>query len=210
MLALKFSVIFFLMLYSWLGQAQLLKYQVFKSKKEIGTMTVSRVSSLSEVIYENITEVRYKILIELEIKYVLQETFEQGVLMRGHGFSSLNGSKKITYDIVKKEEGYVLRSEDIPQRISFETIMYSAAKIHFEEPKDRKPVFSQHFATYLDFKEINPHYYLLTSPQGENYYRYENGICTEVTVIRDFGTLYFNLMPESYVIVNTPDSLRNK
>ena len=117
-------------------------------------MTVSRVSSLSEVIYENITEVRYKILIELEIKYVLQETFEQGVLMRGHGFSSLNGSKKITYDIVKKEEGYVLRSDDILQRISFETIMYSAAKIHFEEPRDRQPVFSQHFATYLDFKEI--------------------------------------------------------
>ncbi len=209
-MALKFSVIFFLLLYSWLGQAQLLKYQVFKSKKEIGTMTVSRVSSLSEVIYENITEVRYKILIELEIKYVLQETFEQGILLRGHGFSSLNGSKKITYDIVKKEEGYVLRSDDILQRISFETIMYSAAKIHFEEPRDRQPVFSQHFATYLDFKEINPHYYLLTSPQGENYYRYENGICTEVTVIRDFGTLYFNLMPESYVIINTTDSLDNK
>ena len=68
-------------------------------------MTVSRVSSLSEVIYENITEVRYKILIELEIKYVLQETFEQGILMRGHGFSSLNGSKKITYDreLIRKE-----------------------------------------------------------------------------------------------------------
>jgi hypothetical protein len=76
-----------------MGQAQLLRYQVFKSKKEIGTMTVSRVSSLSEVTYENITEVRYKILIELEIKYLLQETFEQGVLMRGHGFSSLNGPK---------------------------------------------------------------------------------------------------------------------
>ena len=193
-----------------MGQAQLLRYQVFKSKKEIGTMTVSRVSSLSEVTYENITEVRYKILIELEIKYLLQETFEQGVLMRGHGFSSLNGSKKTTYDIVKKEEGYVLRAEDITQRLSFETIIYSAAKIHFEEPRDQQAVFSQHFVTYLNFEEINPHYYLLTSPQGENYYRYENGICTEVTVIRDFGTLYFNLMPESYVIVNTPDSLRNK
>ncbi len=193
-----------------MGQAQLLKYQVFKSKKEIGTMTVSRVSSLSEVTYENITEVRYKILIELEIKYFLQETFEQGVLMRGHGFSSLNGSKKTTYDIVKKEEGYVLRAEDIPQRLPLETIIYSAAKIHFEEPRDQQAVFSQHFVTYLNFEEINPHYYLLTSPQGENYYRYENGICTEVTVIRDFGTLYFNLMPESYVIVNTPDSLRNK
>jgi hypothetical protein len=198
------------MLCSSLGQAQLLRYQVFKSKKEIGTMTVSRVSSLSEVTYENITEVRYKILIELEIKYVLQETFEQGILMRGHGFSSLNGSKKTTYDIVKKEEGYVLRAEDIPQRLPFETIIYSAAKIHFEEPWDQQAVFSQHFVTYLNFEEINPHYYLLTSPQGENYYRYENGICTEVTVIRDFGTLYFNLMPESYVIVNTPDSLRNK
>ncbi len=178
-----------------LVQAQLLSYQVFKLKKEIGTMKVSRVSSSSEVIYESITEVSYKILIELEIKYMLQETFEEGILMRGHGFSSLNGSKKKIYDIVKKEGGYVLRTEDIPQHIPFETIIYSASKIHFEEPKDKQQVFSQHFATYLNFKEINPHYYLLTSPKGENYYRYENGICIEVTVVRDFGTLHFILRP---------------
>ena len=209
-MALKFYFIFFFMLCSSLGHTQLLSYQVFKSKKEIGTMTVSRVRSLSEVTYENITEVRYRILIELQIKYLLQETFEEGILMRGHGFSSLNGSKKTTYDIVKKEGNYVLRSEEIPQRIPLDTIVYSAGKIHFQEPRDQQAVFSQHFATYLNFEEIKPHYYLLTSPQGENYYRYENGICTEVTVIRDFGTLYFNLMPESYVIVNTPDSLRNK
>ena len=50
----------------------------------------------------------------------------------------------------------------------------------------------------------------LISPQGENYYRYDNGICTEVTVIRDFGTLHFNLSPESYLIVNSLDSSRNR
>lgn len=156
-------------------------------------MTVNRFNSSNEVIYESITEVSYKILIELEIKYMLKETFEEGVLIRGQGFSSLNGSKKKTYDIEKKEGGYVLRTEDIPQHIPFDTIIYSASKIHYEEPKDNQQVFSQHFATYLNFNEISPHYYLLTSPKGENYYRYENGICVEVIVIRDFGTLHFIL-----------------
>ena len=210
MLTLKFIIVFFFILCYSLGQGQLLSYSVFKSKKEIGTMIVSRVSSSSQVTYENITEVRYKILIELEVKYMLKETFEDGVLIWGEGFSSLNGSKKMTYNIFKKEMGYVLLTKEIPQSIPFETITYSAAKIHFEEPRDKQRVFSQHFATYLNFEEVGPHYYLLTSPQGENYYRYENGICTEVTVIRDFGTLYFYLRPESYLIVNSPDSSRNK
>ena len=125
-------------------------------------------------------------------------------------FSSLNGSKKLTYNIFKKEAGYVLRTKERHQSMPFETITYSAAKIHFEEPKNKQLVFSQYFATYLNFEEVESHYYLLTSPKGENYYRYENWICTEVTVIRDFGTLHFNLRPESYLFVNSPDSLRNR
>ncbi len=209
-MTLKFIVIFLFIFCSSPSQAQLLSYSVFKSRKEIGKMTVSRISSSSEVIYENITGVKYKILVLLEVKYVLKEIFEDGVLIRGEGFSSLNGSKKMTYNIFKKKGGYVLRTKERSQSIPFETITYSAAKIYFEEPKDKQPVFSQHFATYLNFQEVDPHYYLLTSPQGENYYRYVNGICTEVTVIRDFGTLHFNLSPESYLIVNSLDSSRNR
>lgn len=209
-MTLKFIIIFLFIFCSSPSQAQLLSYSVFKSRKEIGKMIVSRISSSSEVIYENITGVKYKILVQLEVKYVLKEIFEDGVLIRGEGFSSLNGSKKMTYNIFKKEEGYVLETKERSQSIPFETITYSAAKIYFEEPKDKQPVFSQHFATYLNFQEVDPHYYLLTSPQGENYYRYDNGICTEVTVIRDFGTLHFNLRPESYLIVNSLDSSRNR
>ena len=209
-MTLKYIVIFLSIFCSSPSQAQLLIYSVFKSRKEIGKMTVSRISSSSEVIYENITGVKYKILVLLEVKYVLKEIFEDGVLIRGEGFSSLNGSKNMTYNIFKKKGGYVLHTKERSQSIPFETITYSAAKIYFEEPKDKQPVFSQHFATYLNFQEVDPHYYLLTSPQGENYYRYVNGICTEVTVIRDFGTLHFNLSPESYLIVNSLDSSRNR
>ena len=209
-MTLKFIIIFFFAFCSSPGQAQLLSYSIFKSGKEIGKMTVSRISSSSEVIYENITGVKYKILVQLEVKYVLKEIFEDGVLIRGEGFSSLNGSKKMTYNIFKKEGGYLLETKERSQSIPFETITYSAAKIYFEEPKDKQPVFSQHFATYLNFQEVDPHYYLLTSPQGDNYYRYDKGICTEVTVIRDFGTLHFNLRPESYLIVNSLDSSRNR
>ena len=126
-MTLRFIIIFF----SSLGQAQLLSYYVFKSKKEIGNMTVTQVNNSSEVINENITEVKYKILIELEVKYTLKEIFEDGVLIRGEGFSSLNGSKKMTYNIFKKEGGYLLRTHERRQSIPFETITYSAAKINF-------------------------------------------------------------------------------
>ena len=141
-MTLKFIIIFLFIFCSSPSQAQLLSYSVFKSRKEIGKMIVSRISSSSEVIYENITGVKYKILVQLEVKYVLKEIFEDGVLIRGEGFSSLNGSKKMTYNIFKKEEGYVLETKERSQSIPFETITYSAAKIYFEEPKDKQPVFS--------------------------------------------------------------------
>ena len=70
------------------------------------------VSNSSGVIFENITEVKYKILIELEVKYTLKEIFEDGVLIRGEEFSSLNGSKKLTYNIFKKEVGYLLQTKE--------------------------------------------------------------------------------------------------
>ena len=70
------------------------------------------VSNSSGVIFENITEVKYKILIELEVKYTLKEIFEDGVLIRGEEFSSLNGSKKLAYNIFKKEVGYLLQTKE--------------------------------------------------------------------------------------------------
>jgi hypothetical protein len=191
---------------------QTLYYQVYKGKKSIGQMTIERSQNMagSVVSYDISTEVRYRVILELLVNYSLNEVFENGILTKGQGSSTINGSIQNAYEIQRNGNSYELVLNNTHSVIDDHVITLSATTIYFNEPKNNQRLFSQHFGRYLKLEEVSAHYYRLLSSAGENFYRYVNGICTEITVIRDFGTLNFNLKPESYVIVNTPDSLRNK
>jgi L-ribulose-5-phosphate 3-epimerase UlaE len=81
------------------------------------------------------------------------------------------------------------------------------SEVYFREPTDGKKAFSQHFGQFLQFEKTAEDTYFLVSPDGSNEYKYENGVCTEVKVSRDYGTVYFKIKPESYASIVKTDSL---
>jgi hypothetical protein len=185
---------------SWLAitsvNAQVLKYDVMKGSKNLGLMTVKRTinGSVEEIKIES--EVTYKILFSFTVKYNMYEKFTRGDLNWGKALSTLNGRTQKDSKIVKAKTGYDLTLDGVTANLESD-IEYSISQIYFEEPSDGQEVFSQQFAQYLSFKKVGKNKYLLSSPDGDNYYTYTNGICTEVRVLRDFANFSFVMQPQS-------------
>ena len=57
-------------------------------------MTIERSQNMagSVVSYDISTEVRYRVILELLVNYSLNEVFENGILTKGQGSSTINGS----------------------------------------------------------------------------------------------------------------------
>ena len=96
---MKFIIIFLFIFCSSPSQAQLLSYSVFKSKKEIGKMTVSRISSSGEVIYEKAFSTNNISLINCYFRSFIYSTYVITNLLRKPILTSVK--KKIKQSSMK-------------------------------------------------------------------------------------------------------------
>lgn len=188
-------------------QAQTLRYDVKKGNKNLGYMNIVRTVNGNVEEINISSEVTYKLLLTFRIDVTHYEKFVNGKLNWGKALSKLNGRTQKDSKIVVNEKGHKLTLDGVSAQVT-EPINYSIAQIYFSEPEDGDKVFSQQFAQFLTFKEVEPHKYVLSSPDGDNYYTYTNGICTDVRVIRDFAKFNFTIQAESLQAVQAKaDSL---
>jgi len=198
-------LIFCMSLTQVLGQT--LRYHVVKGGKPIGEMIVKReISGTSEEIsFES--DVTFRLLFTFNLKFSQYEKFTNGKINWGKALSLLNGRTQKDSKIVSNEKGQMLTLDGVTVKVT-DPIKFSVSQIYFSEPKDGQKVFSQQFGQFMVFKKVKENKYLLSSPDGDNYYTYKNGICVRVDVERDFANFFFELQPESLKAVEAKaDSL---
>jgi len=195
-------LIFLLQTLHWSAHGQNLRYDIVKGDKVIGSLDAKKIVDEDRVTYTLKNRVEFKVLFSFSVQYDLEETFANGVLIRGKGKNSLNDASQKETSIDKNETGYRLILDGTPNHLSEKEIEYSVSRIYHEEPFDGKAVFSEYFGYYLHIEEIGDHRYLLRSPDGENEYTYNRGYCTEVKVSRDFATFYIRMDDTTLAMLN--------
>lgn len=172
---------------------QSLYYDVVKGNKSVGSLIVEKKNvGTDSVEYTIDSNVAIRILFTFKVKFQAEELFVQGLLRDGEAMSTLNGRTQKDSHVSPHGKGVMVKLNGSDYNYSGEEINYSVPMLYFEEPGDRTLIFSQQFANYIPLKRSGSKY-ILDSPDGINYYTYENGICQEVKVIRDFATFYFKL-----------------
>ncbi|MCP4457640.1 MAG: hypothetical protein GY816_06385 [Cytophagales bacterium] len=186
---------------------QTLRYDVIKGNKNLGQMTVKRTLTQRTEEIQFASDVTFRILFAFNHTYSQYEKFTNGKLNWGKALSMLSGRVQKDSKIVAGKDGYKLTLGGVTVPIK-EEINYSVSQIYFTEPMDGQKVFSQQFGKFMTFKKVDEHEYLMSSPDGDNYYTYVNGICVNVRVERDFANFNFVMQPESLLAVESKaDSL---
>ncbi len=175
---------------------QTLTYEVIRSGKSIGQTVVKRVVEQDQTFYLLNTQTEFRVIFLFEVEYDLKEEFAKGCLISGTGFNTLNGSTQKKTWLKQRSADYELVIDGIKTSIAEDSIFNSVSEIYFEEPFDKKEIFSAYFGRHLAFEKIADHQYSLSSPDGTNVYFYENGICVRVDISRDFATFSQVLQPE--------------
>ncbi len=191
------ACLYLLYLLPVLATGQSYQYEVFKGDKPIGIMDIKRTENGSVEEYYVKSDVTFKIIFSFTVIFSLEERFENGILKKGSGYNTLNGSYQKKTEIIHQTDDYKLTMDGIPSDIGEEKIDYTVTKIYFHEPEDGQKTYSQTFGRWLTFEKVGNHEYKLSSPDGDNYYKYHNGVCTELDVNRDYGSVRFEMKPES-------------
>ena len=162
-------------------------------------------STTEEIRFDS--DVTFRLLFAFNHSYSHYEKFYNGKLQWGKAKSLLNGRTQKDSKIVSNENGYRLTLDGVDVSV-YEDIEFSISQIYFTEPEDGQRVFSQQFGQFLTFQKVGDHKYLMSSPDGDNYYTYLNGICVNVRVLRDFANFDFVMQPQSLLAVESKaDSL---
>ena len=180
---------------------QSLHYDALRKDKVIGGMDITIRNSGDDRIYLVTSNMEFRVLFTLRVEFTNKEIFHNDVLISGSVTNKMIGFKENEAHIERTDDKYHLWINGTPEPIHDKEIKYTVSQIYTQEPYDGQKVFSQYYGAYFTFKKVGDHEYKYTSSEGDNYYTYLNGICTDVKVVRDFATIYFKLKPESLAAV---------
>ena len=183
----------------FLSSGQTMVYDVVKGSKTIGSVTVEISRDKGQVKYKINSDVNFRILFSFNVKYQMEEKFYGDRLTWGKAFNTLNGRIQKESEIFSQDDDtYKIVLDGIASITDKKHISYSVSKLYSQEPVNETAVFSQSFGRYLPLTKVSENSYELDSPDGVNVYTYENGICKEVKVSRDFANFYFRIQEESF------------
>lgn len=166
------------------GQAQDQQYVLSVKGKETGLLKVweERAPDYRTIKVE--TEVTANLLfLNIDVKYYLESTYQEGVLQRSRATTYVNGKKKKNVKIRLRKGRYRIIQE---KEVAFhdQPIHYSGALLYVEEPNKTDRVFSEMDGHYKSIRSKRPHQYLLTEPDGgrQNEYFYAEGILEKAVI----------------------------
>ncbi len=157
----------------------------------------------SEAFFQVKSNMEFRFLVSLKVNFINEETFVDGILTKGWVKNEMIGFKENEASISKSANGYDLLINGTKEPIDDKEIKYTVTKIYTQEPENGQKVFSQYYGIHFTFEKTGEHQYKFQSPEGDNFYTYQYGVCTDIRIERDFATIHFRLQPDSFAAVKS-------
>lgn len=190
----KFLIFLVLLSFPLSSYTQELKYNVIKNGKIIGKMIVTRVKSDSLTQMKLHSQVKTNLLVKMHVNSLEESQFKNGMLIYSTISREINGVKQINRQIKWSGHAYQLYEDGQTATIQTTPIFNNIVQLYFEEPHNRKVVFSESQKKWVRITKISESKYKMTLPDGNhNEFFYRDGICTKVVVHNTFFNAIFLL-----------------
>ncbi len=174
-------------------QTQILKYEIIMGSSPIGEITAVRTEKDGRVYCKNSSIAAMRIITMQKLTYDFETTYKDGIIESASTLNQLNNNTRTYSNMKWVGDKYEVDVDGKKYDIT-EPVDYSAVSLYWEEPIGLTQVFSERFGKYLPLKQIKPHFYELTLPDGKiTHYTYEDGICTKVEINHWFRNFYYVL-----------------
>ena len=180
---MKYKIIFLIVLFSNLSIAQTANYKVTSAGIYLGNMTVSKTTTNNVVDIKIVSDVKVKLFLSIDLKYRLNCTYKNNILIYSSVTTYVNGSKHSSVITEKKGQSYII-TEDGHASKYLKSIYYSGALLYFDEPKNQNILYSEFTVYDKIIKSIGQNSYLVTDKNTghKSTYNYKNGILILATI----------------------------
>ena len=120
--------------------------------------------------------------------------YDGDVMVYSSFYQNQTGSAIDNKTTIASGKFYKLTDDGETKLINISPIRYNMLLLYTNIPDTVTKVYSANFQKHLDIKKVGENKYRLTMPDGKfNYYTYQNGVCTDVEIVRSLFTLHFVL-----------------
>jgi len=175
------------------AQNEILYFDVIHSGKSIGTLKAEKTVEGNKTHYKSYTNIEFHMFMTIKIEYTYNVTYVDDNLNHAKVHIMLKGHEKTNVRTEKIPSGYAYFSDEKVDKEFVEEIKHSIEKMFFDEPIDIEKLYAEEHGEFHDLKEITPHTYLKTAPNGhKSTYYYEDGKLQKSDI--DAGVIEFSIV----------------
>ena len=175
------------------AQNETIYFDVIHSGKPIGTLKAERITEGDKTHYKSYTDIEFHMFMTIKIEYTYDVTYVDEELNHAKVHIMLKGHEKTNVRTEKIPRGYAYYSDEKEDKEFVEEIKHSIEKLSFEEPVGVSKVYAEEHGVFHSLKEIAPHTYLKTTPDGhKSTYYYKDGVLQKSDV--DAGVIAFSIV----------------
>ncbi len=183
-----------LVLCSFAGNSQTLKYSIYRGSSEIGQIVASREKSQHVCRYDVTSFASFRVILKYERKTSMKVSYRHNILETGESTTYMNGELEESSRTRRWRNAYIGVTLEGDTLHLPHPITYSSAMLYFQEPVGIHQVYAESYLALCPIEPAGKSRYKLTLPGGKiNYYTYKAGVLTEVLVERSWFNLHFRL-----------------
>ncbi|PSR13919.1 MAG: hypothetical protein DA408_12080 [Bacteroidetes bacterium] len=171
---------------------QQLHFDAYLGNDHIGTMIVSRSEKAGTVTYSSVTDLTVKYIISVDLDLAYSASYENNRLLTT-SFKYLR-NQKTRESCYGKLVGSTFSTyfEDHTERVETTSINQSLLAAFFEEPTNRREVFSERWGVNIPLTRMGDQKYRIILPDGkESHMTYAGGQCRESRIVSGWGDIVF-------------------
>lgn len=171
-------------------------YEIIRHGRNIGSLTASRETVNGATMYTLAGTSKVKLLIDLTIRTLLQETEVGGVLISYKNTQHVNDYDRMNKFGIFRTGVHEYREGNSLKRVHTGPVECTVASLYFREPTNQTAVFSEGEQQFVKLIPLGNHsYQLLFKDNGKTTYSYRNGKCVFVHAETMWSDVEFRIIP---------------
>jgi hypothetical protein len=184
---LTLKMAFFLLASSWTyslsAQETVRNYTIYHNGSITGKLRLYENVQTNKVQIRIDSDVKLNVLIRINVQSLEEAIFENGILVSSTLRRIVNGHDKVNQQLLGKGHCYQLNDNSGAFMLPCYPIRASIVWLYHMEPVGLKEVFSDNFRKNVPVEKVDSCRYRVRFPNGhENFYTYQQGLCTKVEV----------------------------
>jgi hypothetical protein len=182
-----FTLVILLLLLSFVLGAQSLNYKVMRKGSEIGWVSVEKKIDSNAAVISFASEIKTSLILTFSSVGKEISEFRNGTLHHSYFYRKMNGKIKADRHTRLNGNNYEVENNSEKIKLGIAPVTYNTLCMYFQEPLDRKQVYSDNYQCFLDIKKGSGGGYTITSSDGtSNSFYYTRGVCYRVEIKSTF------------------------